>query len=240
MAVLCLEYLTFDCFDTETDLDLDSILEGHLAFQDYAIAKWFYHVNAFVKSGPEFLQKALNPQYHLDALCTTLENFTQRFDEKWDSTVVEDCERSCKVFDTYHGLYDNLKFLTSHIYVHQQKGFDARHKISIKDLNAALERNREVLEGVPSRLEPEDLVRFRRFHDEQRCFKCDRINCRFFFEGFRTAKDRDKHLKFHNRPYHCDVPDCIMAEGFVNQPDLDRYVFRRKATPQWLSDPLDM
>lgn len=221
MAILCLEYLTFECFESKTELHLHDILEGHLAFQDYAIAKWYYHVNAFVKSGPEFLQDVRNSDDYLDALASTLDNFTQRFDEDWDSTIVEDCKTSCKSFEN-HDLYDNLLFLTSHIYTHQQKGFDARHKISIKDLDAALDRNRSILESLSTRLGPNDLVRYRRFHDEQKSFKCSRITCRFFFEGFKNSKDRDKHVKFHTRPYHCDVPDCLGAEGFVNQADLDR------------------
>ena len=228
MARLCLEYLTFPCFEPETDPDPQDILEGHLAFQDYAIAKWFYHVNAFVKTGPEFLQGAQNPEYQLDLLANTLDDFTQRFDEQWDSTLVEDCKRSCQVFEAYRRLYDNLVLLTSHIYAHQQKGFDARHKISIKDLDVALDRNRKILENLPTQLGPDDRDRYRRFHDEERCFKCNRITCRFFFEGFKSAKDRDKHVKFHTRPYHCDVPDCLGAEGFVSQADLDRYVLLRE------------
>lgn len=228
MARLCLEYLTFPCFEPETDPDPQDILEGHLAFQDYAIAKWFYHVNAFVKTGPEFLQGAHNPEYQLDLLANTLDEFTQRFDEKWESTLVEDCKRSCQVFEAYRRLYDNLVLLTSHIYAHQQKGFDARHKISIKDLDAALDRNRKLLENLPTQLGPDDRDRYGRFHDEERCFKCNRITCRFFFEGFKNAKDREKHVKFHTRPYHCDVPDYIGAEGFVSQADLDRYVLFRE------------
>ncbi|KAF2999267.1 hypothetical protein E8E13_003411 [Curvularia kusanoi] len=207
MAVLCLEYLTFPCFELEADPHIEDILEGCFAFQDYAIAKWFYHVNAFVKSGPEFLREVSNPEVYLDALSATLDNFTARFDERWDSAIVEDCRRSCEAFDKYN-LYDNLLVLTSHIYTHQQKGFDARHKISIKDLDSALVRNRKCLEDVTSGLGPSDLVRYQRF----------------FFEGFRDANVRDKHVKFHTRPYHCDVPDCLGEHGFVNQADLDRHV----------------
>ena len=238
MAVLCLQYLTFPCFDTEAELHFHDVLEGHLAFQDYAMAKWFYHVNAFVKSGPDFLQDSSDSGFHLEALSIALDDFTARFDEDWDSIIVEDCKKSCLVFERY-ALYDNLLFLTSHIYTQQQKGFDARHKISIQDLEKSLDRNRKYLEDVSTRLGGDDLVRYRRFHDEQRCFKCTRITCRFFSEGFKDSKDRDKHVKFHTRPYHCDVPDCLGAEGFVNQADLDRYVSHRDLIVRGLSDLVD-
>jgi hypothetical protein len=238
LARLCLEYLTFPCFEPETDLDPQNILEGYLAFQDYAVAKWYHHVNAFVKTGPEFLDGARNPEYQLDLLANTLDEFTQRFDELLDSTVVENCKTSCKAFEAYESLYDNLVLLTSHIYTHQQ--FDARHKISIKDLEAALNRNRKLLENMPTQLGPDDRDRYRRFHDDERYFKCNRVTCRFFFEGFKSAKDRDKHVRFHTRPYHCDVPDCLGAEGFVNQADLDRYVPFQETTSQELPDFVDM
>jgi hypothetical protein len=226
MARLCLEYLTFPCFDPEEDLGRQDILRGHLAFQDYAIAKWFYHVNAFVKSGPEFLREAHNKDDHLEILYKALEDFTGRFDnddEKWGSTVIEDCKKSCRAFENLD-LHDYLVDITSHIYIHQGKGSDARHKISVKGLGEALVRNRKLLEDLPTHLGPDDLDSYCRFHDAQRRFKCDRITCRFFFEGFKSAKDRDKHVKFHTRPFHCDVPDCLGAEGFVNQANLDRYV----------------
>lgn len=221
MAVLCLEYLTFDCFQPKTNLDPECILEGHLAFQDYAIAKWFYHVNAFVKSGPEFLREKRNLKGNLEALSQALVNFSERFQEQLGSSVVEDCTKSCRAFESLD-LHDYLLDITSHIYMHQKKGFDARHKISIKDLDEALVRNRKLLEDLPTHLKPDDLDRFRRFHDEQRRFKCDRITCRLFFEGFKNAKDRNKHVKFHTRPYYCDVTDCLGAEGFVNQADLNK------------------
>jgi hypothetical protein len=224
MARLCLEYLTFPCFEPDTDPDPQDILKGHLAFQDYAIAKWFHHVNAFVKSGPEFLQGACGQKFNLDLLCHTLDEFAQRHDQLSDSTVVEACKTNCKVFTAYK-LYENLVLLTSHIYAHQQ--FDACHKVSLENLDAALSRNRKLLEDLPTQLGPDDRDRYRRFYDEENCFKCNRITCRFFFGGFKNAKDRDKHVKFHTRPHHCTVPDCIGADGFVSQADLNRYVLCR-------------
>lgn len=225
MAIMCLEYLTFDCFDASIRLSDDDILEGCLAFQDYAIAKWFHHVNAFVHSGPSFLRDAPDLDFYLKQLSGTLENFTSRFDEQWDSKIVGDCKKSCEAFEQYN-LYDNLLFLTSHIYIHQhQKGFDARHKISIKGLEEALKRNRDQLEKLTgSHLSPGDLARHRRFYDDQRYFKCNQITCRFFSKGFGNARDREKHVKAHTRPHHCEVPACLGADGFARQQDLDKYV----------------
>ena len=31
------------------------IMQGHLAFQDYAISKWFFHLNAFVEKGVKII-----------------------------------------------------------------------------------------------------------------------------------------------------------------------------------------
>lgn len=150
----------------------------------------------------------------------------QYSDGDWDQGIVEECKSSCSAFQGLP-LYDDLVLLTSHIYTFQKKGFDARHEVSIKSLATALERNRKLLEELSSSklLDNEDVARYRRFYDHERVFKCTKITCRYFSEGFKDEKSRKKHVNIHERPFHCDIPDCLGAEGFINQGDLQRYVY---------------
>jgi len=228
LAALCLRYLTFRCFDLDAVDDPQELkelaLEGHFAFQDYAIAKWYYHVNAFVSSGARLMSETSQHDIYLNDMAIALEDFmTQYSDANWNENVVQDCRKSCHPFAS-HSLYDKLVELTSHIYAVQKRGFDARHEVSIKSLAAALERNRTLLEELPSSKETsqDDMVRYRRFYDDERLYKCSKITCRFFSEGFKDAKDRKKHVNIHTRPYQCDVPDCLGNEGFANQGDLQK------------------
>jgi DNA-directed RNA polymerase subunit RPC12/RpoP len=198
------------------------MLSGHFAFQDYAIAKWFHHVNAFVNNGQRFLDEAIDPESRLQMLSGALDEFIERFEEvDWASGMVQDCTRTCGAFQD-HMLYENLLLLTSHIYTFQQKGFDARHKISIKSLGEALERNRKLLEDTKE-LSKIEMNSYSKFYDDKRRFKCTKITCRYFSQGFADIKAKKRHINIHDRPFQCEVSECLGAEGFANEKDLKNH-----------------
>jgi hypothetical protein len=196
LAILCLQYLTFPCFDTEEPQDPQELrkymLEGQFAFQDYAVAKWFHHVNAFVNNGRKFLDEALDASARLQELSAAVDDFMAKYgEEDWESGLVQDCKNTCDVFQ-HEPFYDNLLLLTSHIYTFQQKGFDARHKISIKSLSDALERNRKLLEEPLDKLSKVEKDSYSKFYDDKRRFKCTKITCRYFSQGFSELKAKKR------------------------------------------------
>ena len=232
--MLCLQYLTFPCFDRYAEDDekaertLQSLaLEGFLALQDYAVATWFPHINAFVASSQAFLEKEADQSARLDSLTAALDDFMSRYtDEDWEKGLVEECRTSCNAFENLP-LFEHLVLLTSHIYTFQKKGFDARHKISIESLDEVLGQNRKILEELPAKLEKRkassDLVAYRKFYDAERLYKCNRITCPYFSEGFKDKQARKRHVNVHDRPYHCDVQDCLGQQGFAKDNDLQKY-----------------
>ncbi|CAO2649603.1 Nn.00g069880.m01.CDS01 [Neocucurbitaria sp. VM-36] len=227
LASLCLQYLTFPCFEIDEPEDQNKLilmaLDGYFAFQDYAIANWFHHVNAWVHNGPKFLEEATDQDEQLEGISTAIDEFMARYEEEdWEAGNVEDCRTICRVFQD-RSFYDNLLLLTSHIYTFQKKGFEARHKVSIPSLAKALERNRKVLEELPSTADASDMVKYRMFYDDERLFKCTKITCRYFSEGFKEQKARKRHVNIHDRPFQCEVPDCLGAEGFANPKDLEKH-----------------
>jgi hypothetical protein len=200
----------------------EQALEGHFAFQDYAISAWFFHVNAFVKSGTKFLQESKDRDNHLDEMAEALDDFMTQFDEQdWSSGAVAACKPDCDTFESF-GLHESLYLLTSHIYTFQHKGFEAKHQVSIKGLLDALERNRKLLEDLYPKLSPQDKDVYRQFYDEKRRFKCTRISCHYFSEGFADASQKKKHISIHSRPFQCDVTDCVGNEGYTKDIDLSR------------------
>ncbi|RYN16465.1 hypothetical protein AA0112_g12495 [Alternaria arborescens] len=230
LATLCMQYLTFPCFDVDNPDDVVQrrryALDGSLAFQDYAIAKWFHHINAWVASGTKFLEEAQDQVALLSAIFNAMEDFMTRYSEvDWAKGLVDDCKTKCRVFE-HLGLYEHVVQLTSHIYTFQQKGFDASHKISISDLSEALDRNRKMLEEF-HKAKPgptaEEKTAYSKFYNEKRRYKCTRITCRYFSEGFKDEKSRERHVNIHERPYQCEIPDCVGAEGFVNEKDLEKH-----------------
>jgi hypothetical protein len=237
LAALCLNYLTFSCFDLDAGHDPQELkqlaLKGHFAFQDYAIAKWSHHINAFVSSGAQFMEESTTRARQLEDLSVALDGFLSLYgEEDWDQRIVDTCRADCHAFEGTP-IYDGLVLLTSHIHTLLQKGLDARDKISIKNLASALERNRKVLEELPSsrNFSMDDFATYCKFYDHERLFKCPQITCHYFSEGFKDSRTRTRHINHHDRSYTCVVLDCLGGEGFANQVDLKRYVHLKHCRP---------
>ncbi|KAH7122481.1 C2H2 domain-containing protein [Dendryphion nanum] len=233
LATICLQYLTFPVFDKDEYLGKgklrDLAMEGHLAFQDYAVAKWFFHVNDFVQKGGAFVQNGGNifsTGFHevTSNLGEVIDEFMMKYEsEEWSENHVPDCAESCNAFEK-DIFYDHLMSLTSHIYTFQKKGFEARHKISIGQLAEAFQRNRKLLEELPDKLDERELKVYEQFYDHTNRYKCPRITCMYFFQGFKDHKSRKKHVNIHDRPFQCDASECIASEcGFANSKDLEKH-----------------
>lgn len=210
------------------------MLEGQFAFQDYAVAKWFQHVNAFVEFGKELFRDYARSEELIRGMSMAIDSFMDQFHEENfhdPENIVSECRENCKRFED-QDFYEDLVALTSHIYTFQKKGFDARHKVSIKGLDDALNRNRKFIEETISKLKGPELETFKQFHDNERPYKCTKITCMYFSEGFKDAKSKKRHINIHERPFQCEVPDCLGAEGFANHKDLEkseRSISNRKA-----------
>lgn len=204
------------------------MLEGQFAFQDYAVAKWFHHVNAFVNSGKYLLEDYSKMEEPIRAIALAIDDFMDQYHEEEfnePEKIVAECRETCKMFED-QDFYEDLVALTSHIYTFQKKGFEARHKVSIKSLEEALNRNRKLMEETASKLKDAELETFKQFYDNERPYKCTKITCMYFSEGFKDAKSKKRHVNVHDRPFQCEVADCLGAEGFSNHKDLEKYAHR--------------
>jgi Zinc finger, C2H2 type len=226
LTTLCLRYFTFECF--EKDIEQDRLrqfaLKGYFAFQDYAIAKWFHHFLAMVDEGKDLLSGGDDNQAALEEVGLALDDFANSYEEDILHEVTDSkSEEACRAFNGC-GFYDTLLSVWSHIYRHQNKGYEARNDVSIKALSKSLTSSRKLIEGLPSSDKYSgQLQNLDSFYGEKR-YKCTKLNCFYFHEGFKDAKSRDTHINRHDRPFNCDVPDCSIAEfGLSSNKDLERH-----------------
>jgi hypothetical protein len=57
-----------------------------------------------------------------------------------------------------------------------------------------------------------------------RLFRCDRIFCPHYVDGFETRRARDTHIAEHSRPFRCNELECAFAElGFRCERDRARH-----------------
>ena len=150
--------------------------------------------------------------------------FTRYEDEKWHDAeqIIPKSEKACQAYEDTE-LYDNLRAIWSHIYRHDVSGFESRNEVSIKALAEALKRNRKFLENPPAVLAREQKEKLKEFYG-QKPYKCRKITCIYFYEGFKDSKSRDKHINRHDRPFPCEDDNCLYAEsGFGSNKELESH-----------------
>jgi Zinc finger, C2H2 type len=228
LTSLCLQYLTFECFDQEINEEklLDFASKGYFAFQDYAIANWSRHFCAMVEAGQHLLTADPDTMEAVEELKISLHDFGNNYEEDvFREEVAESSEKACEAFQQ-SSFYPCLRSVLSHVYRHQERGFDARNEVSLKVLSETLARNRTLLEDLTSSANGS----FRRqkdldsFYGDKR-YKCPKLICFYFHEGFKDAKSRDLHINRHNRPFQCTFPDCSYTEfGYRSSKDLEKHM----------------
>lgn len=237
LTSLCLEYLSLRCFTDVDEVELEGFaLSGHFAFQDYAIAEWSHHFLNVIEFGNSFNSSEPEIRPPLKELEIALEVFSKVYQSDILSHQASGLsEEKCQEFRCYP-FYESLLDLWRHINHHRMKGPESRNTISRTTLSNSFFRTRQMIERLSSGtlLTPEREERLTEFYGSKR-FKCHKLQCPFFHEGFSDAKGRDEHIARHERPYNCTVTGCSFAEfGFILAKDLEKH--KKKYHPELFTD----
>lgn len=136
-----------------------------------------------------------------------------------DNNIQQQTYKDCEAFWQFPFQADLLK-IWQHIRLEQSKDLVARNNVSIDPLKEALKRNRRLLEEL-STTEGVDLSKI--YGDF--IFRCPKVLCFFFHEGFKTAEARENHVNRHERPFHCPVENCTTEGlGLASEPALRRHL----------------
>jgi len=69
-------------------------------------------------------------------------------------------------------------------------------------------------------------------------FKCPRIDCKGFFEGFLERDECQQHQKRHDRQFYCTFEGCVAAKsGFTSSRELERHFERLHGSSRTPSFP---
>ncbi|KAL9075640.1 MAG: hypothetical protein Q9157_003927 [Trypethelium eluteriae] len=222
LTVLCLQYLAFQCFVEENEAELlNYARRGHFVLQDYAVAKWYHHVETLLLYGKKLFEEESGDQLKLPELEQALDDFAETYESDLpDGETLPDAQtrEDCEPFRVHEAFYAYLLPIWDHVLKHRSGAFENRNTVSLKTLGNSLERNRKILEASAQQKDLRKLY-------GKKLFKCPKLTCYYFHEGFADAKSRDQHLKKHERPFICQIPDCSYAEfGFVTNKDLDKHM----------------
>ncbi|KAF7136711.1 hypothetical protein CNMCM5793_006029 [Aspergillus hiratsukae] len=202
-------------------------LRGDFAFQDYAVASWFLHIRTLIEAKQAFLEGDVmslegNPFAQVAKVSQELENFVLFYDQSFPQcSLSSQSRKDCEFFQTYP-FYDNLVRIWDHFCSAQRGDLQARNDVSITMLKETLSRNRTLLEN----LSQDPSVDFCSLYDEYP-FRCPKVMCFYFQEGFKSGDVRDKHVNYHTLPYHCPVENCSRyVLGFPSNSALGSHMKR--------------
>lgn len=223
--MLSLAYLAFPEVDKEqTDADIEANLRsGTYAFYDYASACWTTHLQAGIPNLDE------GKKSELDLLLETLEPFIELH---WSLTP-----KTLKISAKVQAFLSPVKAKATPIFYDRisQAVEWSRKQLGLRcvsptqdealDLWQVTEKIRSVLEDLHSSSLPDnDAEKLRQFYGRN-WFKCPRISCYYYHQGFSTADKRKNHVDRHDRPFLCVFDGCQMKLfGCPTEGELKKHV----------------
>ncbi|KAH7032709.1 uncharacterized protein B0I36DRAFT_99861 [Microdochium trichocladiopsis] len=247
LAIACLQYLGGSCFRPGDDpKQLDKFVEDKFyAFQDYAASKWDHHLGVVLKNGTGIFEDPVRGGSFQIKLSRAATAFTTAFaksleprdhsgskrsaisePERQAEDARQKAESDCQAFRCY-SFYDAMVVIRTHLHFHEATS-DAkqRNKISLHDLEGSIQKIRGRMESTWLALAEggEEEAQFQEYYGLN-VFKCDRIACDYFYQGFENQELRDAHTKRHERPFLCPVAGCnLVAFGFSTNKDREKHV----------------
>lgn len=228
MALLCLRYLTFGCFDhdlSESELS-DFVVDGYYAFQDYAALHWLDHLESLYQA-----QEQSGNTYAKDltlAVKTFSERYGNQLGEREETPGLE------MGYVGNEGPIDHLSPLLA-----ETKGLRAQDETiaALGALGDVINRVRSTIEQFVDTANPdaEPIQEMKRYYGFN-WYKCPKHSCFYFHEGFSSAKLRDRHNDRHERPHCCTEPGCPRLKiGFVSEKELKKHMDITHPDPEALS-----
>ena len=223
--MLSLSYLSFPQVDSERDeVHVKSdLLSGTHPFYDYASACWAIHLQEGIPQA-KFGDK-------ISDLRETLETFIEL---RWVSTSkpLPNLQRVHKLLSPLDSSkhYDNIAQAVGWAKRQSGKNGLGPSPDEALDLSQVTLKIRSVLENMhTASLCEADERRLQRFYG-MNWFKCSRVNCYYYYQGFKSADQRDRHTVKHDRPFLCFIKGCpTEVFGCTTYDELKNHLFATHA-----------
>jgi hypothetical protein len=214
---LCLKYLSLPAF-SHAGLD-DQIRKhsrtGSFAFFEYALSSWTVHLEYTLDkhdasvSPPASLERVLQAFFQMHWMPAKRQTRSpQRIKDLADRI-------------NHFGESAKIKASLSSMHCLMSTNLPDMKAVYTLDLLSFLTRVRAIIEDLST--QPDIGFEMRQFYGQQ-LYKCPRIYCRFFHEGFANLAERNSHVERHDRSHLCKVTGCLYATlGYPKADDLTRH-----------------
>ncbi|KAI8650419.1 hypothetical protein NCS57_01375600 [Fusarium keratoplasticum] len=207
MTVFCSQYLASQPFQDgpRAETIQEFAKTGYYSFLDYAVASWTHHLALISKDSSSLQAETLSKL--ISRITRTLECYEIPYHGSSGDEVtmqsLEEMLKACLVNDRKCPFESRISTIRN-----------AMESIRLSDLDDNARSIFLMLNGVS-------------------CFKCPKRNCHNFRIGFSSWKNRDDHVKRHERPFRCSNGGCYRAMiGFPSQSDLQSHTRRCHPTPE--------
>jgi hypothetical protein len=228
LALLCMQYLTFDCFDATISGDemRKFLMKGYYAFFDYASLHWNHHLETAVRflvpddlSDSGDLGIAINDFFEMYHPGSVEQNEVQK-----------EYAQRCKTVET-GDCYKALWLLLSHA---KASRLSEEKLEALGALGVIIGRVRAILEElhvstagqIPPKQNPKD------FYGDN-WYKCSRHVCYYFHEGFSDERSLLQHTNRHEKPFCCTEIGCTrMYIGWSTEKELKKHMSQYHPDPE--------
>ena len=218
VARICLALLAGPGFVAAQSTDVDKlkqyVLSGYYSFATYAVAHWASHVSESVRH--------LTTGVNWEALGKLLDLFLRHNFTKpaKPCPLEQDLQHYPETLrDSWPRLQDiQMAMSAAARQLHSQGPNSATNEVlclpeKLRNAYVMIEKTVSTTSNGLDRLYGKSV------------FKCPRMSCMFFSEGFSSAAVRDAHVAKHERPFRCTKADCERAEkGFKSRRELRNHL----------------
>ena len=192
------------------------IKTGHYSFAEYAIAYWAEHLLSAMTSVDV-------PS--LELLAVAIRGFLKAHFSPTASkqTIPKRIEKIIDKYQTYE-FHNDLGQAIALLEARKLSNPNKENVINNLGLEEILGRIRSLMESMS--ISEGNKESLRRTYGTN-IFKCTRIDCKGFFEGFLERDECHQHQKMHDRQFYCTFEGCVSAEsGFTSSGQLERHFER--------------
>jgi Ankyrin repeats (3 copies) len=192
------------------------IKTGHYSFAEYAIVHWAEHLLSAMSSVDV-------PS--LELLAVAIRGFLKAHFSPAASkqAIPKPIEKTIDKYQTYE-FHNDLGQAIALLEARKLSNLNKGNVINNLGLEEILSRIRSLMESMSiSEGNKESLLKVYGTN----IFKCPRIDCKGFFDGFPERDECQQHQKRHDRQFYCTFEGCVAAKsGFTSSRELERHFER--------------
>ena len=220
MAIFCTQYLTSAAFSHSRTADeiRDAALSGYYGAIDYAAACWKKHVH--------------------EAYCATVSN--QDLDEQTRNTLLQSArgllEAEARSRRALQPRLQSEQAPTSEQLPEHSEAPTLSELLADNSKSVFVNQRVTAIRHVIELIELPSSNAFTELNGIGR-FKCPRVECCKFSDGFLFRQERQNHLIEHERPFKCAIDGCYSSTvGYSSQQALDAHFERLHSSESTVED----